>query len=186
MANGTLKVENIQTSSGSGTITLGQSGETVTIPTGTTVSGAMSNTPAFFARLSANQTTSDNAYVKIQCDEEILDSNDNYDNSTNYRFTPTVAGKYYVYGYVAGDGGNSTLVHTQTMIYKNGSAYQQNYAIPANNYGATDGPFVGCVVDMNGTTDYLELYVRTNLSSGTPKAFGTNFTSFGAYKLIGV
>ena len=47
MANGTLKVENIQTSSGSGTITLGQSGETVTIPTGTTVSGLMSNTPAF-------------------------------------------------------------------------------------------------------------------------------------------
>ena len=31
MANGTLKVENIQTSSGSGTITLGQSGETVNI-----------------------------------------------------------------------------------------------------------------------------------------------------------
>ena len=30
MANGTLKVENIQTSSGSGTITLGQSGETIT------------------------------------------------------------------------------------------------------------------------------------------------------------
>ena len=30
MANGTLKVSNIQTSSGSGTITIGQSGETVT------------------------------------------------------------------------------------------------------------------------------------------------------------
>ena len=30
MANGTLKVSNIQTSSGSGTITLGQSGETIT------------------------------------------------------------------------------------------------------------------------------------------------------------
>ena len=29
MANGTLKVSNIQTSSGSGTITIGQSGETV-------------------------------------------------------------------------------------------------------------------------------------------------------------
>jgi hypothetical protein len=29
MANGTLKVSNIETSSGSGTITIGQSGETV-------------------------------------------------------------------------------------------------------------------------------------------------------------
>jgi hypothetical protein len=37
MANGTLKVENIQTSSGSGTITLGQSGETITVPSGATL-----------------------------------------------------------------------------------------------------------------------------------------------------
>ena len=35
MANGTLKVSNIQTSSGSGTITLGQSGETVDLSNGT-------------------------------------------------------------------------------------------------------------------------------------------------------
>ena len=40
MANGTLKVSNIQTSSGSGTITLGQSGETVTIPSGCTISNS--------------------------------------------------------------------------------------------------------------------------------------------------
>lgn len=39
MANGTLKVSNIQTSSGTGTITLGQSGETVTVPSGVTMSG---------------------------------------------------------------------------------------------------------------------------------------------------
>ena len=36
MANGTLKVSNIETSSGSGTITLGQSGETVTVASGAT------------------------------------------------------------------------------------------------------------------------------------------------------
>ena len=34
MANGTLKVSNIQTSSGSGTITLGQSGETIALGSG--------------------------------------------------------------------------------------------------------------------------------------------------------
>ena len=37
MANGTLKVSNIQTSSGSGTITIGQSGETISIPSGATI-----------------------------------------------------------------------------------------------------------------------------------------------------
>ena len=39
MANGTLKVSNIETSSGSGTITLGQSGETISVPSGVTMSG---------------------------------------------------------------------------------------------------------------------------------------------------
>ena len=37
MANGTLKVSNIETSSGSGTITLGQSGETLSVPSGVTL-----------------------------------------------------------------------------------------------------------------------------------------------------
>ena len=39
MANGTLKVSNIETSSGSGTITISQSGETVTLTGNTTISG---------------------------------------------------------------------------------------------------------------------------------------------------
>ena len=38
MADGTLKVGTITTSSGSGTITLGQSGETISVPTGVTTS----------------------------------------------------------------------------------------------------------------------------------------------------
>ena len=40
MADGTLKVGTITTSSGSGTITLGQSGETITIPTGATITNS--------------------------------------------------------------------------------------------------------------------------------------------------
>jgi hypothetical protein len=40
MADGTLKVGTITTSSGSGTITLGQSGETVTIPSGATIANS--------------------------------------------------------------------------------------------------------------------------------------------------
>jgi len=41
MANGTLKVSNIQTSSGTGTITLGQSGETVALGSGATLGSGM-------------------------------------------------------------------------------------------------------------------------------------------------
>ena len=44
MANGTLKVSNIQTSSGSGMITLGQSGETINIPSGCTITNSGTQT----------------------------------------------------------------------------------------------------------------------------------------------
>lgn len=181
-----LFVDNIkhQSSQGSGTITLGASGETVALASGAQVSGFTGqNYPAFFARVSGTQSVTNNVATKAECDTEVLDTDGYYDNATNYRFTPLVAGKYYVYGFVVGDGSNSTLIATQSFIYKNGSAYIQNYAIPANNYGATDGPFVACIVDMNGTTDYIELYGRTNLSSGSPQFFGDLYTSFGAYRI---
>jgi hypothetical protein len=62
------------------------------------VPASAANTPAFEAYLSSNQTIGDATTAKLQIDTEIFDSNGAYDNSTNYRFTPAVAGKYYVYG----------------------------------------------------------------------------------------
>ena len=56
MADGTLKVGTITTSSGSGTITLGQSGETITIPSGVSQSG-LGITEADQWRLTADVTT---------------------------------------------------------------------------------------------------------------------------------
>ena len=191
MADGILKVGTITTSSGSGTITLGQSGETVSVPSGATFSataGTMSgqNYPAFFASLSANQTgLTDNVYTKAQCDTEILDTDGYYDNATNYRFTPLVAGKYYVYGQVTGDTGNSNLVAFDSALYKNGSLLQNSYSISANNYAATQAQSIQSIVDMNGTTDYLELFGRVNVLSGTTIVFfgGNQLTSFGAYRI---
>ena len=59
--------------------------------------GLAVNTPAFFADLSSNQTITTSTFTKVQFNNEILDSDSNYDNATNYRFTPTTAGKYFVY-----------------------------------------------------------------------------------------
>ena len=40
---------------------------------------------------------------------------------------------------------------------------------------------------MNGSSDYVELYNRTNLSSGTPSIQGNSGkpTFFGAYRILG-
>ena len=120
MANGTLKVSNIQTSSGSGTITLGQSGETVDFSNGTiTLNSSMKATPAFEAYRSSNQTPSNNTLTKVQFNTEILDTDSCYDNSTNHRFTPTKAGKYFVYAQIRIDAESITdLRECRLDIYK--------------------------------------------------------------------
>ena len=44
--------------------------------------------PAFEAVLSSNQNVSNNVATKVQFNTEIFDTDNMYDNSTNYRFTP--------------------------------------------------------------------------------------------------
>ena len=157
MANGTLKVSNIQTSSGSGTITIGQSGETITIPSGVTqtnIGGVM--TPAFEANMSADQTVSDDTVTKVQFDTERFDTDSCYDNSTNYRFTPTIPG-YYQFQM------NQSISHgsiqaSYIAIYKNGSSFCQTgrYFFSGDNY---DDAVIStsCLMHCNGS-DYVEFY----------------------------
>ena len=57
----------------------------------------VANTPAFEAYLSSDQSVTDNTVVKAEINTELFDTNSCYDNATNYRFTPTTAGKYFVY-----------------------------------------------------------------------------------------
>ena len=119
MANGTLKVSNIQTSSGSGTITIGQSGETISIPSGATVSGAGANTPAFSAYAGSDQNgNADDTYTKLAMNTEFYDTDSKYDTST-YRFTPGVAGKYNFGACVYIDG-SANYLDMNIALYKNG------------------------------------------------------------------
>ena len=126
MADGTLKVGTITTSSGSGTITLGQSGETVNIPSGTTVSGAGANTPAFEAYGSAHMTgVADATWTKLTMNTEKFDTDSMYDNSSNYRFLPTISGKYFVYVNAGMFSETSNKMNVANVaIYKNGSIYK--------------------------------------------------------------
>ena len=49
------------------------------------------------AKMSADQTITDNTLTKVQFDTEIFDTDSKYDHSSNYRFTPTVAGTYFLF-----------------------------------------------------------------------------------------
>jgi hypothetical protein len=189
MADGTLKVGTITTSSGSGTITLGQSGETITVPSGATFSataGTMSgqNYPAFEAYLSANQNLTDSTTTKVQYDTEFFDTNGYYDNVTNYRFTPLVAGKYFVYVQNSNFAPTaSTLVTVYNYIYKNGSPYKSSSHGMGNNYGRRASPIISAIINMNGTTDYIEGFAHIDITSGTPRVEADPSTYFGAYRI---
>ena len=170
---GTLKVGTITTPSGSGTIT---------IPSGVTL---LSNTPAFEAYLSANQTFTNLAITKVQFNTEVLDTNNYYDNATNYRFTPQVSGKYYVYSGVQIREGLFNIEQQNLWIYKNGSAYRNAGQYISASKFAISNLSQSAIIDMNGSTDYIEIFTTGRYASGTPTIEGgsSNTTYFGAYRI---
>ena len=157
---GTIKTTNIESISGSGTVTLGTSGETFTAATGVTATGF--NNPAFSAYLSADQTSlTDNTWVKVAADVEFYDSDGKYDVST-YRFTPTIAGKY-IFGASLYVEASNTMESSSLSFYKNGSnlLYKEENADDITTQQLTG------VIDLDDN-DYVELYIKINVaSSGT-------------------
>jgi hypothetical protein len=146
------------------------------------------NTPAFEAYLSSAQTVTNDTDVKIQFDTERFDTASCYDNATNYRFTPTTAGKYFCYTSLRGapTSGTGALEKLSAGFFFNGSSYgAQLRQDDRNSNGTLASVTVTTVIDFNGTTDYLEVFGNVDVSSGTP-AFYNVSTLFGAYKLIGV
>jgi hypothetical protein len=183
-----IQVDTIDTRSGTATMTIGSTNtSTIALKSGATLTNFPANTPSFDAYMSSNQDVTDNAHTKVVVDTEVYDSDGCYDNSTNYRFTPTTAGKYYVYGAVGSLTDVSQTKEARAMIYKNGSAVRSATSDPRNNYGYHFNNFVSAIIDMNGSSDYVELYGLTNKESGTDCKFTSlhhQSTYFGAYRII--
>jgi len=184
---GTVKVTNIEPIADNGTVTLGGSGDNLVIGSGAV---PKFNYPAFEAHLSATQNVSDAVFTKVQANTEVFDTDSCYDNSTNYRFTPTVAGKYFVYGRVMTRAGAVALASGIAEIRKNGSDYLRQQIDLSSNRIDNNCIHVSVVVDMNGSSDYVELWGRTDTTGATSEFYGASgasykFTGFGAYRLIG-
>ena len=166
----------ILTSDGSGTITL-SSGMNTAVAAGT------NNTPAFFAFMSANQSVPNSTATKIQINTEVVDSDGKFDTS-NYRFTPTVAGYYIIGGYFRLDSATDDAYAT-IYIYKNGSAY----------YKDVEGKFEVLTKHINqvvylDTDDYVEMYAQqyqgSSITVNGNSTLDTVAATFYGYKLIGV
>lgn len=119
--------------------------------------------PAFSAWRNGTQSITNNTITKVQFNAENFDTNSNFDPSTNYRFTPTVAGYYHINGTVTMAGTYTAgLGFANAYIYKNGSGWQYTGLQPSNdNYLLV--PYSGLVY-LNGSTDYVEIYVVSNVN----------------------
>ena len=177
-------------STNTSTINIGVSGDTVNIPSGVTIANAGTatgfggaNTPQFYAELSANQSVSSGSWTKINFNNEKIDTDNKYDNSSNYRFTPTVAGNYYVFGQVAFDE-LAADKGAYAAIYFNGSHANGNSGTYTSSVLTTATPQVGIMLTFD-TDDYVEFYAYHNNGSSR-NAIGNSTTEsyFGAYKLI--
>ena len=143
------------------------------------------NTPAFQATLSSDFQFSNTTATKVTFNTETFDTDSAYDNSSNYRFTPQTAGKYLVYAFLKHNPTSGNNLDTaNTYLYKNGSIEANFDFIEGDKVNVmTTGGFK--VVDMNGSSDYVECYVYQN-TDGTPQIESRYQSWFGAYKLVGV
>jgi hypothetical protein len=140
------------------------------ITTGSTFAGTG---PAFSAYLGSNQTVTQSTWTKLNINTEEFDTDSNY-NTTNYRFTPTVAGYYQVNTLLTVQ--NTDQTYNVAGVFKNGSEFKaSSTSAEAGSYRVS----FSCLVYLNGTTDYIELYGQT--TGGAPTfGSGANGTSFSA------
>jgi hypothetical protein len=146
-------------------------GNAATATTASTLSG-----PKFRAYLSSTQNPTSGVLTKVALASESYDTNNNFDSTTNYRFTPSVAGYYQLNWLVGCTANPGSLTAAESRLYKNGAA-----AAYGNNISSatlTNMWLSGSdIIYMNGTTDYVELFV--SVTGTSPALFsGEAYTKF--------
>lgn len=130
--------------------------------------------PAFSAYIGTTQSVTSATLTKVQYDTEDFDTNNCYDTS-NYRFTPNVAGYYQVNAtvYIATNAAGSQCIFD---IYKTGSSYiRQRLFYTSGSSTLYAMPSISGLVYCNGTTDYIEMYC--SVTATTPSFANTGLNS---------
>jgi hypothetical protein len=122
---------------------------------------------------SAATTCPQSAQTKITIDRAEFDPG-SYLDAANNRWKPLVAGAYRVFGQIYFSSVATNAVVT-CAIYKNGSLW--NFGNYFNNpeSAASSGTIcsVSGIVQMNGSTDYIELFAFNATATGNATAYGS-------------
>ena len=150
------------------------------------------NTPSFFTTRTSTQTIDDETSTTVQFNNVIVDTNSGYNTST-YKYTIPLAGKYYVFSTVQANSPGNTdgFERMHLKLLKNsdvliGEAYydQRNnpgmfstlVIVNTHNLSANDTIYIQCFVDATNGGSNPQIQ-----GEATPRAT----SSFGAYRIIG-
>jgi len=149
----------------------------------TWASAGGANTPAFSATVDVSLgSSSSGAWTKVVPDDELFDSDGTYASG---KFTPAVAGKYFVYATCGLDAQSaSELDLIAIKFYFNGVANAQTFAgWTLSSAQETGYAYTSQIITFN-TTDYIEYYVRGLDAGAGNLLFVNDNVRFGAFRII--
>jgi hypothetical protein len=121
-----------------------------------------------------NQNINTGVFNRVQLNASTFDTGSFFDTTTNYRFLPTVAGYYNIYGNVA--IGSSGAGQRIVSIYKNGSEYRK-LSVTTAITGTSAILGGSALVSFNGSSDYAELWTYQD-STATQTITAANFDAY--------
>ena len=173
----TIDVPNMSTAN---TLTLpGITGNVITSSDSNTITQTMINRSGFYGgfgpAFSAYYTGSGQSFTGGTQTKAIINTKEwdtaNCFDTSNYRFTPNVAGYYHVIGELQ----FATAAYTNSVdFYKNGAIWKRG------TLGTTQSPFASCLVYLNGSTDYIDLfaYIATTASTQSTQTYNNYFQGY--------
>ncbi len=149
---------------------------TLTNCTGLPSTGVLASSKGFSAYTATATTLVAGAFTKIQFDTEDFDPSSEF-NTTNNRYTPQRAGKYFVTAMARGSWTNVSKSGV-IAIYVNGTAYKSKLL---NCNTAIFHEDISVLIDMNGSTDYVEAFMFNGDSVNGAIVTTQTFSHFSAY-----
>ena len=191
-----IQVNKISPQSGT-SITLGDSGDTFTIPSGATITNngtqtgfGGSNENSFMAYNNGSQLLNQDTWTTIEYNAETFDLNSKFDTST-YRYTPASTGYYFLHAVVQFNFNDGSLGRRANLrLQKNGSdiayAYQR-FADSGFDALNVHSMSITWVDYSSSASDYYTLQAQQNNANGNNNCYaitGASSTYFTGYKLI--
>ena len=191
------KLETNQVDPATGTtLTLGTSGDTISIPSGVTIANSGTatgfggdNTPYFFGRLASDTVITRNTLTKVtSMTNSEIDTDSAFDGTT-FTVPSGEGGKYFIQGTVTGDYGSVGQDGEETVasLYKNGSSIQLATIRTSSSVTGTGRVIttVASTIQDLSASDTIELYALITDASGDNAKVKGEMTTLLGYKLIG-